>query len=298
MPQLKYDYDYYYDTASKSRSTTKSGRSISRNTQNSKREAQTISRSTIEANRASIRSAINSDEELYIRRSRANTKSNEKVNTRFDEVDKMLNANTARKIQKIEAEKVSKAVPKEKAKVKSKTKVKNNTKSSIKEKDKSKKIVTKKSENKKESKPKEMSLKNAELMVDADTKARLAEEKKHKVLRNLAASLIAFSVLFLICYRSSCINESFKSVSKMKTEFESIQTMNAQLESEIQTQTDLSNIETYAKFQLGMQKPKSSQIRKIYTQKEDKIATPVVIAEQEEPSFWEKLVNDLKNLMD
>jgi hypothetical protein len=59
-----------------------------------------------------------------------------------------------------------------------------------------------------------------------------------------------FSVLLLICYRSSVINESFQALGTLKGDLEDVYVLNAQIESDIQTQTDLSNIETYAKYQL------------------------------------------------
>ena len=46
-----------------------------------------------------------------------------------------------------------------------------------------------------------------------------------------------------------------------------------------------------------MQKPKDSQIQKVVIDKEDKIATPVVIEEEEE-TFWKKLMNDIRNILD
>ena len=107
--------------------------------------------------------------------------------------------------------------------------------------------------------------------------------------KNTAAFLCAFSVLLLICYRSSVINESFQALGGLKAELEDAHTLNAQIESDIQTQTDLSNIETYAKYQLGMQKPKESQIQRIYVEKEDRISTPIVI-EEEEKSFLMQLL--------
>lgn len=140
-------------------------------------------------------------------------------------------------------------------------------------------------------KPKEMSLKNAQVMT---SKAII---HKKSPLRDVAISFFAFSVLFLICYRSSLINESFSKVSSMKSQLENINTKNAQIESDIQTQTDLSNIESYAKYQLGMQKPKESQIQRIVIDKEDKISAPVVI-EEEEKTFLERLWNDIKNILD
>jgi cell division protein FtsL len=146
-------------------------------------------------------------------------------------------------------------------------------------------------------KPKEMSLKKAELMSSPNQKANQKILKKDNVLKNTAAFLCAFSVLLLICYRSSVINESFQALGALKEELEDTYVLNAQIEAEIQTQTDLSKIENYAKYQLGMQKPKESQIQRIYVKKEDKISTPIVI-EEEENSFLENLVDDLLKLID
>ncbi len=146
-------------------------------------------------------------------------------------------------------------------------------------------------------KPKEMSLKKAEKVVAPKKRARTIAKKKENVLTTIALSMFAFSMLFLICYRSSAINESFNSLGDIKSELETVNTVNAQLASDIETQTDLSNIEMYAKYQLGMQKPKDSQIRKIVVTKEDKISTPVVI-ESENESFLSSLWHDIVNILD
>ncbi len=157
--------------------------------------------------------------------------------------------------------------------------------------------INKKTQTSKVAKPREMSLKKAELMNSPRQKANQKALKKDSIVRNTAAFLCAFSVLLLICYRSSVINESFQALGALKAELEDTYTLNAQIESDIQTQTDLSNIETYAKYQLGMQKPKESQIQRIYVEKEDRISTPIVIEEEEE-SFFENLMDDLLKLID
>lgn len=168
----------------------------------------------------------------------------------------------------------------------------NNT--NVKRKNSSKNIDIKNMTSKRQiEKPKEMSLKNAKVITDTKVKTKT----KKNIVENVAFSFFVFSILFLICYRSSVINESFAKLNGLKNELEDIKTLNAQIESEIQTQTDLSSIESYAKYQLGMQKPKDSQIQKIAVEKEDKISTPVII-EEEEKSFFEKLMNDIINILD
>lgn len=165
---------------------------------------------------------------------------------------------------------------------------------------KKKTSVTSKSTNTKKktvAKPQELSLKKADMMKSPKQKANEKTLKKENVVKNTAMFLCMFSVLLLICYRSSLINESFQALSDLKGDLEDTYVLNAQIESDIQTQTDLSNIETYAKYQLGMQKPKESQIQRIYVEKEDRITTPIVI-EEEKMSFLDKIINDVLNLID
>lgn len=146
-------------------------------------------------------------------------------------------------------------------------------------------------------KPQELSLKKADMMKSPKQKANEKTLKKENVVKNTATFLCMFSVLLLICYRSSVINESFQALGVLKGDLEDVYVLNAQIESDIQIQTDLSNIETYAKYQLGMQKPTESQIQRIYVEKEDRITTPIVI-EEEETSFMDKIINDVLNLID
>lgn len=149
----------------------------------------------------------------------------------------------------------------------------------------------------KAAKPKEMSLKHADKVVAPKKKAKTVAKKKESVLKTMALSMFAFSMLFLICYRSSAINESFNALGNIKSDLEDANTVNAQLASDIETQTDISAIETYAKYQLGMQKPKDSQIKKIVINKEDKISTPVVI-ETEDDSTLSRFLHDIRNILD
>lgn len=143
-------------------------------------------------------------------------------------------------------------------------------------------------------KPKEMSLKNAEVMAKPKQKAK----KKENVMQNVVFSLFCFSVLFLICYRSSVINESSRELNNMEDELKRINMVNAQIKSNIQGEIAELDIESYAKYQLGMQKPKDSQIQRVIVEKEDKIATPVVIAEENDESFWSNFINDVMNILD
>ncbi len=142
-------------------------------------------------------------------------------------------------------------------------------------------------------KPDEMKLTKPKTDSKAKSKAKV-EGLKKKII--VGAFLIA--TLFMICARYAQINEKFNNVNSLEKKLASAQALNEQITSEIESKTDLNYIEKYAKYQLGMQKPKDSQIVKIAYDKQDKISTPVVIEEEKEESFLEKLLNDLRNLID
>ena len=118
------------------------------------------------------------------------------------------------------------------------------------------------------------------------------------MLKNTFVASIIFGMLFLVCYRYSCINEAFNEVNDLKDSLKKKQTVNAQIESNIQKETDLAYIENYAKYQLGMQKPKDSQIQKINVKKQDKITTPIEIKEEEEEGVFTKILNGLLKILD
>ena len=94
------------------------------------------------------------------------------------------------------------------------------------------------------------------------------------------------------------INEKFNEVNALEKGLASAKALNQQLNANIESKTDLGYIEKYAKYQLGMQKPKESQIVRIAYEKRDKISTPIIIDEEEDSSFLSRLFNDLRNLID
>ncbi len=143
-------------------------------------------------------------------------------------------------------------------------------------------------------KPQEMSLKKPKVNKSvAEQKAKVKATFKH-----LVVSVLLFGMFFLICYRYSYINEAFSDVGDVKADLKEKKTINAQLESNIQKNTDLAYIENYAKYQLGMQKPKDSQIQKITVKKYDKITTPIEIKEEEEESLFRTIINDIVKILD
>ena len=140
-------------------------------------------------------------------------------------------------------------------------------------------------------KPKEMKLTKPK--AKAKAKAKVIATKKGIILGTV---IVAF--LFLICMRYTEINEKFNEVNALEKDLASAKALNQQLNANIESKTDLGYIEKYAKYQLGMQKPNESQIVRIAYEKRDKISTPIIIDEEEDSSFFSRLFNDLRNLID
>lgn len=140
-------------------------------------------------------------------------------------------------------------------------------------------------------KPQEMKL--------TDKKGKTKSKQKMETARkSIVATLFVFGMLFVVCTRYAQINELTHELKGLEKNLASAESLNQQLTAKVDSKTDLNYIEKYAKYQLGMQKPDDNQIVRIAYDKQDKISAPIVISEDSEPSFWEKLFNDLKNLID
>lgn len=91
-------------------------------------------------------------------------------------------------------------------------------------------------------------------------------ELKHKVKKQKTKAifyvLFVFGALLVISYRNSQITEQFSEVKDLKSSLASVQKENEQLEVNIESSINLTNIEKEATEQLGMQKPTNEQ--KVY----------------------------------
>ncbi len=124
-----------------------------------------------------------------------------------------------------------------------------------------------------------------------EKRSRASKEKVFRRINNTFLIICGIAILFCILYRSSLINEKFNQVEKAKKQLVNSQTLNEQIQAEIDSETDLSYIENYAKYQLGMQKPQASQIVYINFEKKDRVITPPNIEKVEEPAWYMKLAN-------
>lgn len=93
-------------------------------------------------------------------------------------------------------------------------------------------------------------------------KIELKRKEKRKKRKAILYVAIIFSSLLVISYRNSQITEQFTEVKNLKSDLASIQKENEQLEVNIESSINLTNIEKEASEKLGMQKPTNEQ--KVY----------------------------------
>lgn len=140
-------------------------------------------------------------------------------------------------------------------------------------------------------KPKEMTLKKPKAKVNPVTAL------KEALVRTFGIAIF-FAIAFAICYRYSLINEEFIALRNVKKEYENIQNVNEQIEADIESKTDLTYIENYAKYQLGMQKPSDAQIRYVNIEKKDRVLTPVTIEEKADTNWFTSLCEEIGKILD
>ncbi len=125
------------------------------------------------------------------------------------------------------------------------------------------------------------------------------EEKNTKLYNKVSAKkrtstiftiLCVFSMTMIIVYRFGVINEKNLYVQELKDNIVTTESAIATAKINVEQNTDLNKIETYAKQQLGMQKPDKNQI--IYIDSSD---TNTSVKLQENKSFFSNLIDNIKN---
>lgn len=110
--------------------------------------------------------------------------------------------------------------------------------------------------------------------------------------------VIGFSILFMIGYRNSQINETFTQNQKLEKQISAVQKENEQLEVNIQNSLNLSQIEQEAKERLGMQKLNSKQTTYIQLPKKDYVEAPTeqIVIQDTSESIIDIVINWFKNI--
>ncbi len=119
-------------------------------------------------------------------------------------------------------------------------------------------------------------------------------KENRKTAKYVVEIVIAFAVLLTISYRYSLINTRFAEKENLKTQLSDLQKQNAQLQLNIETGTNINNIEQQAKEKLGMKKLDNSQKVYVSLPKEDYVESSTEQVETgEEETWWQALINDL-----
>ena len=121
-----------------------------------------------------------------------------------------------------------------------------------------------------------------------------AERKRHN--QNVALIIAMFLLLLAVSYRSSLINEKFNNLQNAKQKLASIEKTNGQLEVNIESSLNLSNIEEAAKEKLGMQKLDNNQKVYVNLDKKDYVevgSQDVEIKNTENKNWFEKLIDKI-----
>ena len=125
---------------------------------------------------------------------------------------------------------------------------------------------------------------------------KLKKERKMKI-KIVIYLIIGFAIFFGISYRNAQIDENFDKVQTLKSELESIEKENAQLEVAIESSLNLTNLEQQARNILGMKKLTNKQTEYITLPKTDYIeAASEQVVIEEEPGMLEKIGNFISQI--
>lgn len=122
------------------------------------------------------------------------------------------------------------------------------------------------------------------------------KEERKKQRKMIMYICMAFAILFAISYRNAKIDENFGKVQEYKKQLATIEKENSQLEVDIESNINLSNIEQQAKELLGMQRLTSKQIVYVNLEKDDHIETTAENVVIKEESAIQKAINTIKSL--
>ena len=108
---------------------------------------------------------------------------------------------------------------------------------------------------------------------------------------------IFFAILFAISYRNTVISEKYSQIKSLKSNLEKKEKENEQLEVNIESKTNLGNVEKEAKDKLGMQKLDDKQTIYVELNKQDYVESAVEdIQLNKSEKFFQKIINCIKNI--
>ncbi len=137
---------------------------------------------------------------------------------------------------------------------------------------------------------------NTKIKEDKKNNKKLQEQKKKKQQRKIMFYIsIGFVILFAISYRNSQIDETFSQVQKLQGDLATIEKENEQLKVNIESGSNLNNLEQSAKELLGMQKLSNKQSVYVSLPKVDYIEGTQK-EETNKEGFLESITKNLLNI--
>ena len=144
---------------------------------------------------------------------------------------------------------------------------------------------------KKSTSRKNTSIKNKNNIKD---KAKFELQSKTKAIIYV---VVLFAVLFAISYRNAVISEKYSQIKSLKSSLAAIEKENEQLQVNIESKTNLGNIEKEASERLGMKKLNDKQTVYVELNKQDYVesATDDVILNNNQ-NIFQRIFEKIKNI--
>lgn len=98
--------------------------------------------------------------------------------------------------------------------------------------------------------------------------------KRYSVPKTVIFALAALSMFWLVIDSYVSLNSMYSKVSKAQSQLTELKSENVRLESKLQSQVSVRNVEEYAENILGMERLDSSQIKYVQIQDKDVVTLP------------------------
>lgn len=98
--------------------------------------------------------------------------------------------------------------------------------------------------------------------------------KRYSIPKTVIFALIALVMFWIVIDSYVSLNSMYSNVSKAQSQLTELKSENVRLESKLQSQVSVRNVEEYAENVLGMERLDSSQIKYIQIQDKDVVTLP------------------------
>ncbi len=144
--------------------------------------------------------------------------------------------------------------------------------------------------NRKSKKHKEEKKKKIKIVEDVPRQdIKISEKQRKKQIKLTIFALAAIALLFTISYQNSQISVKFSQIQSQKEELATLEKENEQTEVNIESSSNLSNIEKLAKEKLGMSKLTNKQTVYVTLPKKDYVESAsekIVIDDEDGSDNW------------